>query len=189
MKGDIKGRENTLDELKRVRRRNAELELLEKRHKKIEKELRESEEKYRTRIENISLGVYRNTGGPNGRFLQANPAMAKMFGYNSVKEFMKVRVSKLYQNPKERKLFVEEVLLSGSLKDKELLLKKKDGTPIVCSATSKVQFDKDGGIKWIDGVIEDITDRKRSEERIIKSSYFEHTISSVLKKASPAYLL
>ena len=156
---------------------------METKHRKIEKTLRESEEQYRTRVENINLGVYRNTAGPHGRFLQANPAIAKMFGYDSVKEFMKVRVSKLYQDPKERKLFVEETLLRGSVKDKELRLKKKDGTPIVCSCTSKVQFDEDGGIKWIDGVIEDITDQKQSEERIIKSSYFEHTISSVLKVA------
>ena len=183
MKGDIKGKNSTLDELKRLRRRIAELELLETKHRKIEKTLRESEEQYRTRVENINLGVYRNTAGPHGRFLQANPAIAKMFGYDSVKEFMKVRVSKLYQDPKERKLFVEETLLRGSVKDKELRLKKKDGTPIVCSCTSKVQFDEDGGIKWIDGVIEDITDQKQSEERIIKSSYFEHTISSVLKVA------
>ena len=92
MKGNIKGKENTLDELKRVRRRIAESELLEKRHKKIEKELRESEKKYQTRAESISLGVYRNTGGPNGRFLQANPAIGKMFGYDSVKEFMRLSI-------------------------------------------------------------------------------------------------
>ncbi len=183
MKKDIKGKEISLAELNRVRRRIAKLELLEESHRKIEKELRESEKKYRTLVENVNIGVYRNTGGSHGRFLQANPAIAKIFGYNSVNEFMKVSVYKLYQNPKERKLFVEELLRTGSVKNKVLHLKKKDGTLIVCSCTSKIQFNNKGGIKWIDGVIEDITDRKRYEEKITKSIYFEHSISSILKIA------
>ena len=183
MKKDMKGKEISLAELNRVRRRIAKLELLEESHRKIEKELRESEKKYRTLVENVNIGVYRTTGVSHGRFLQANTAIAKIFGYDSVNEFIKVPVSKLYQNPKERKLFVEELLQTGSVKDKELRLKKKDGFLIVCSCTSKIQFNNKGGIKWIDGVIEDITDRKRYEEKITKSIYFEHSISSVLKIA------
>jgi len=183
MKKGMKRKEITLAELNRVRRRIAKLEILEESHRKIEKELRESEKKYRTLVENVNFGVYRNTGGPHGRFLQANPAIAKIFGYNSVNEFMKVPVYKLYQKPKERKLFVEELLRTGSVKNKVLHLKKKDGTLIVCSCTSKIQFNNKGGIKWIDGVIEDITDRKRYEKKITKSIYFEHSISSVLKIA------
>ena len=52
--------------------------------------LRESEEKYRTLVENVPIGVYRNTIGSRGRFLQANRAMVKIFGYESIDEFMKV---------------------------------------------------------------------------------------------------
>ncbi len=164
-------------------RRIAELEASEAIHKKADEDLLASEEKYRSLVENVNFGIYRNTGGPHGRFLQANPAIARIFGYDSVEEFMKVPVWDLYQNPEERMKFIDEAMRNGFLKDKEIRLKKKDGTPIIGACTSKVQYDEDGSIKWIDGVIEDVTERKQAEESIRKSSYYEHTISSVLKVA------
>lgn len=135
--------------------------------------LRESEEKYRSLVENVSIGVYRNITGPHGRFLQANRAMVKIFGYDSIDEFMKIRVSDLYQDPEERKLFVEEVSRNGSVKDRELLLRKKDGTPIWVSVTANVQSDDEGNIKWIDGVLEDITLKRRLEEQLRQSQKME----------------
>jgi PAS domain S-box-containing protein len=135
--------------------------------------LRESEEKYRTLVENVSIGVYRNTTGPHGRFLQANRAMVKIFGYDSIDEFMKIHVSDLYQDPEERKLFVEEISLNGSVKDRELLLRKKDGTPIWVSVTANAESDDEGNIKWIDGVLEDITLKRRLEEQLRQSQKME----------------
>jgi len=170
-------------ELERLRRKIAELKLIEDEHAKADEALLEREEKFRTLIENVNFGIYRNTGGPHGRFLQSNPALARMFGYDSVEEFMKVTVSDLYQNPEERKIFIEEAERNGFLKEKEICLKRKDGTQFVGSCTSKVQYDEDGNIKWIDGVVQDITERKQAEEKLEKSSYYEHTISSVLKIA------
>ncbi len=46
----------------------------------IEKKIKESEEKYRTLADNINVGVYRNTPGPEGKFIEANPAIVTMFG-------------------------------------------------------------------------------------------------------------
>jgi PAS domain S-box-containing protein len=183
MKDDDRTPTAVSEELQRLRRRVAELERYKSEHEKVDEALRESEEKYRSLVENVNFGIYRNTGGPHGRFLQANPAIARMFGYDSVAEFMKVPVSSLYQNPEERIHFIDEALRNGFLRDKAIRLKKQDGTPIVGSCTSQVQYDKDGSIKWIDGVIEDITERKLADEIIEKSRYYEHTISSVLKVA------
>ena len=130
------------------------------------KNLQEAQGQYGALVENVNIGVYRNTGGPTGCFIQANPAMAKIFGYDSVEEFMEVSASDLYQNPEDRRLFVEEMLKNGFVKDKELRLQKKDGMPIWCSCTTRVQYDESGEIKWIDGAIEDITERKRSEDKL-----------------------
>jgi PAS domain S-box-containing protein len=135
--------------------------------------MRESEEKYRTLVENVPIGVYRNTPGPHGDFLQANRAMVKIFGYDSIDEFMKIHVSDLYQNPEERKLFVEEIMRNGSVKDRELLLRKKDGTPIWISVTANVVCDDKGNIEWIDGVLEDITLKRRLEEQLRQSQKME----------------
>ncbi len=56
--------------------------------KRAQEALRSSEEKYRTLTENVNLGVYRNTVGPKGRFIEANPAIVKMFGYDNKEQFL-----------------------------------------------------------------------------------------------------
>jgi PAS domain S-box-containing protein len=135
--------------------------------------LRESEEQYRSLVENIKIGVYRNTGGRHGWFMQANPAMLKIFGYDSFEEFRKIFVSDLYENPEERRVFLEEVLQSGFVKDREIRMHRKDGTPIWISVTASVQYDEKGSMKWIDGVLEDITERKHLEEQLRQAQKME----------------
>ncbi|MFC1624517.1 PAS domain S-box protein [Candidatus Omnitrophota bacterium] len=185
--------EHLMNELAEMHKRVMLSESPAIRSKKIEAALKESEEKYRTLFENVNIGVYRNTGGAHGRFLHANPAIVKMFGYDSIEEFMKTPVSALYQNPEERKLFTEKVLRDGFVKNKELRLRKKDGTPIWASVTANVQYDKNGSIKWIDGVVEDITESKHEKEQILLANerleYLLFTTSAVIytAKASGDY--
>ena len=152
--------------------------------KRAEEALRTSEEKYRTLINNVNIGIYRNTGGPYGHFLQANPTMIKMFGYDSDEEFMNIPTYELYQDPEERKRYIEKIQRQGFVKDEKLELRKKDGTCIWGSVTAKVQFDANGGIKWIDGAIEDITERKRAEDALFESegrlrSFFNSVTDSI----------
>jgi PAS domain S-box-containing protein len=152
--------------------------------KRSEEALRKSEEEYRTLIENVNIGIYRSTGGPRGRFLQANPTMIKMFGYDSGEEFLNVPLYELYQDREERKRFVEKIQKQGFVKDEKLRLRKRDGTFIWGSVTAKVQDDANGKIKWIDGAIEDITERKRAEDALFESegrfrSFFNSVTDSI----------
>jgi diguanylate cyclase (GGDEF)-like protein/PAS domain S-box-containing protein len=128
--------------------------------------LRESEEKFRTIIQNVNIGVYRTSGDIDGRYLQVNPAFTKIFGYESVKQLMKTRVVKLYRHAKDRQVFVKELMKKGLVRNRELLMRKKDGTPIWVSEYAKAQHDERGHVKWIDGVIEDITERKQMEQQL-----------------------
>ncbi|MEN6318042.1 MAG: PAS domain-containing protein [Syntrophaceae bacterium] len=137
--------------------------------KQIEEALKNSEEKFRSLVENINVGIYRNTSEPHGSFIQANCALAKIFGYESAQEIMKVHVSDFYQDPEDRRRFVEELSRTGSIKEKELRLKKKDGTFIWASVSSRAHYDEKGNIDWIDGVLEDITIRKQAEESLKES--------------------
>ena len=132
----------------------------------IREALRRSEEEYRSLIDNLNVGIYRNTADTSGRFLKANPAIAQMFGYDNVEAFMRVSVADLYMHPGDRKNFIDEVMANGYVRGKELLLKKRDGTPIWASCTARVAWDSDGKVKWIDGIIEDITQRRRAEESL-----------------------
>jgi PAS domain S-box-containing protein len=131
---------------------------------KREVELSESEEKYRTLADNIYVGVFRTTSGPNGRFIEVNPAHIKIFGYERREEFLALTVADLYQNPDDRKKFNEKVLRDRFVRDEELQLKKKDGTPFFGSVSAVVVKDKQGKPKYYDGVIEDITERKRADD-------------------------
>jgi PAS domain S-box-containing protein len=132
--------------------------------KRAEKALRESEEKFRTLMENLNVGVYRNTPDDQGRFLWANAAQAHMLGYGSVEELLKVPVVDLYPNPGERKSFLSDLNSRGVLKDRVVQLKKKDGTPIWVSVNARPKWNESGGIEWIDGTIEDISERRALEQ-------------------------
>ena len=136
------------------------------RRRRAENALKESEEKYRTLVNNISIGVYRSTGYPEGRFIQANPAIARMFGYDSLEDFMKISVNDFYQDPEDRRYFIEEAVQKGFVKDREIRLKKRDGTLITALCSATVQYDDNGALQWMDGVIEDITERKEFEEQL-----------------------
>ncbi|MBU2552157.1 MAG: EAL domain-containing protein [Proteobacteria bacterium] len=137
--------------------------------KRAESALEVSETRYQTLIDNLKVGVYRNTGGSPGRFLEANPAIAAMFAYDSLEEFKQTSVADLYQDPADREEFLEEVLSKGQVKGRELRLKKRDGTPFWCSCTATVHYDGQGGIAWLDGVIEDISERRAAEAALRES--------------------
>ncbi len=137
--------------------------------KEAEEALQKSEEKYRALTENINVGIYRNTVGPVGKFIEANPSIIKMFGYDRKEEFLSVSVADLYQHPEDRKKFNDKMLKYGFVKDEELQLKKKDGTPFFCSVSAVAVQDEHGHVQFYDGIIEDITERKRTQEQLHES--------------------
>ncbi len=128
--------------------------------------LRESEEKYKTITENINVGIYRNTVGPRGQFIEANPAIIKMFGYRDKPDFLALSVSDLYQNPKDRERFNEKMIRDGFVRNEELHLKKRDGTPLIAAVSAVAVKDGKGKVKHYDGIIEDITERKQHEQEL-----------------------
>jgi PAS domain S-box-containing protein len=153
-------------------------------HKKMDEILQESEQKYRTLTDNVNVGVYRNTAGTKGKFIEANPAIVKMFGYASKEEFLEINVADLYQHARDRKAFNKKILQNGVVRDEELLLKKKDGTPFIGSVSAVAVTDETGKIKHFDGIIEDITERKRGEEALRKS---EEKYRTIIKSIEDGY--
>lgn len=136
---------------------------------KIEKALKRTEAEYKTLVDNLKVGVYRNTMGPKGQFLNANWAIAEMFGYDSVEEFMNSSVADLYLNPEERAAFVEEVRGKGYVRGRELRLKKRDGSPITALVNATINYDENNEPLWMDGLIEDISERKKAEQLLRES--------------------
>jgi diguanylate cyclase (GGDEF)-like protein/PAS domain S-box-containing protein len=137
--------------------------------KRVEQALRESEEKYKTLTENINVGIYRNTVGPKGKFIEANPAIVKMFGYDTKYDFLAINVADLYQHPRDRARFNKKMLEQGFVHNEQLQLMKNDGTPFIGSVSAVAVKDEHGEVKYYDGIIEDITERKQSEEALLES--------------------
>jgi len=132
-------------------------------HKEFEHQLLKSEQKYRTLTENINVGVYRNTPGAKGKFIEVNPAFLRMFGYKNKESILNLHVSDLYADPKARIKVSNKLKKQGFLRDEEVELKKKDGSGLICSISASAVMDEDGKITHYDGIIEDITERKNIE--------------------------
>jgi PAS domain S-box-containing protein len=135
---------------------------------KMEELLQVSEEKYRTLIENLNVGVYRATPGKEGTFTEVNQALVEMLGYTTKEEVLQLPVSDFYCCPEDREAFSQKIMMRGSLKNEELHLKRKDGTPIIVSDTSSTAQDANGTCLYFEGILEDITGRKRTEEELRK---------------------
>jgi PAS domain S-box-containing protein len=152
-----------------------------------EASLRESEERYRSLVNNLNVGVYRNTPGPHGRFLQANAALARMHGYDSVEELQKARASDLYQQPADREALMADLLRQGTVLNYEVQGKKRDGTAINVSLSATVHRGPQGEVDWIDGVAEDITERKHAERRLAEALDLNRKMIAVSSVGIAAY--
>jgi PAS domain S-box-containing protein len=135
-----------------------------------------SEEKYKNLIENINAGIYSNTPGPKGKFIEANPAIVKMFGYKNKKDFLKTNVSNLYQNPEDRKRFNQKIQKDKYVKNEDLKLKRKNRSTFWGSVSAVAVTDKKGEIKHYDGTIVDINDRKKMEQALKEKEAFNFAL-------------
>ena len=131
--------------------------------------LRNSERKYRILFENIPGAYYRTD--KDGNLIMINPEGAKLFGYNSSEDILGKNVAQhFYFASEERKKYLKELEKNkGNLKDFELTLKKKDGTPLIISDTSHFYYNKEGNIAGVEGIFVDITERKKTREELLES--------------------
>jgi len=136
--------------------------------RKLTKKIKVSEKKYRELISNIKVGVFRVT--PTGELLEINPSALELLGYEQGEKFINLRIEDLYHNPDDNEKFMKEIDKEGIAKNKELLLKKRDGTLFWASMTSTAVEDANGKTMYYDTVIEDITERKKLEEEVKRLS-------------------
>jgi len=139
--------------------------------KKFEKELKESEEKFRNLFERVQHGLFIST--QEGRFLDCNQAMLEMAGYPNKEEFLKINIANnLYVNPEDREAFRRLVEQQGFVKDLEVEFKKKNGEKITVLLTAHVKRDEKGEVVRYEGINIDISDRKRMERELKEANDF-----------------
>jgi len=134
------------------------------RRERAEAHLRKSEEQIRQLLEQLPDGVYRST--PEGRFVRVNSAMVTMLGYESKEELLKVHIPRdLYFNTDERE-DATSILTTERTESAVFRLKKKDGSEIWVEDNGHLVFDEEAGCLCHEGVLRDITDRKREDDAL-----------------------
>jgi len=131
-------------------------------------------EPYRTFVENLPVGVYRVTPGPQSRLLMANQAFLDMFGV--------ARDEALGQAAGPDEMLLDH-LTPGQVSESELQLKKRDGTPIWCLLTTRAMHNSSGDLVYYDCVIRDITDSKRTEQSIWEADLWARRALDALEEA------
>jgi PAS domain S-box-containing protein len=138
--------------------------------KRAEKALRETEEKYRSIFENAVEGIFQTT--PDGRFVAANPALARMLGFDSPEELMNMRTDiahEHYVDPKSREEFKRLLEENGFVLDFELEAYRKGGSKIWVSENVRTVRDHTGTVVYYEGTTQDITGRRHAEEALRES--------------------
>ncbi len=154
---------NAMTEKLRQTLAGLENELQERKH--AEEAMRHSEERYRTLIEGMQDGVYRSTH--DGRFIDVNPAMVKMFGYDSREELLAVDIkTELYFSAEDRQsLFLD----TGQEKVDIFRMRRKDGSEIWVEDHGRYVHDPDGNVIYHEGLLRDITARIHAENALRES--------------------
>ncbi len=139
----------------------------ELREAEVRRERRLAEEKYRSIFENAVEGIFQTT--VEGRFLTANPALARMFGYESPEDLLKAVSDighELYVEAERRDELYRVASQDGFVSGFEVQMYRKDGGPMWASMSARAIYDAVGEIAGYEGTIEDITARKRAEDAL-----------------------
>ncbi len=141
-----------------------------------------AEEKFRSIFENAVEGIFQTT--PDGRYLSANPALTRIYGYSSPEELMEKMTDiqhQLYIDPNRRTEFVRHMQDQGLVTEFESQVHRRDGSVIWISENARAVRDNHGRILYFEGMVEDVTHRKLGEERL---RFSEMRFRSVWESAS-----
>ena len=131
--------------------------------KASEQAIIEAEKRYRSIFENTVEGIFQTT--PDGRYLSANPALAKIYGYNSADELigsLNNIEEQLYVDKNKRREFSQLMQLSERVTNFESQVYRKNGSIIWISENARTVRDHDGKLIYYEGTVEDITVRREN---------------------------
>jgi len=130
------------------------------------KETTKSEKRYRKMFHSLKEGVYQCEPGVEGVFTWVNQACAEMFGYNAPEEMMGTKVKSIYINPGDTWRLSEKLEKYEICRNFVSFCKKRDGEPIYTECTSNLVRNEESEPVLIEGMIRDITGRRRIEEKL-----------------------
>jgi two-component system cell cycle sensor histidine kinase/response regulator CckA len=140
--------------------------------KKMEDALRRSEAGLRSLVDNAPYGILRTK--PDGRIVQANPAMVRMLGYGSEREVLALNMAKdVYRSPEERAGATAWTSKQESVHGVELEWKRKDGSMFAVRCDTHVVLDREGYLGFLETFVEDVTERREMELQLRQGQKME----------------
>jgi adenylate cyclase len=130
-------------------------------------QIRKAEEEYRSIFENAREGIFRSL--PGERFITANPALARIFGYDSPEDLVASVTDitcQIYVNPADAAEFARIMETQGEVINFECQAHRRNGSRIWISISAHAVRDEKGVLLYHEGTLEDVTERKRAEEAI-----------------------
>jgi PAS domain S-box-containing protein len=155
------------------------------------KDLEQSESDFRNIFDNCIEGIYRTS--PEGRFLKANPSAARLLGYDSPEDLVNSVTdigTQVYAYPEDRDKAMELLRKNGSFENFEMKCRKKDGSIVWGSLTSRLVRDDQGNVLYIEGTSQDITERKLYDEilrNMAEGACLVRTDEAVIAYANPRF--
>lgn len=145
---------------------------------KLNQDLEESRERFRGIIDNATIGIYQTD--PEGEILFANKNLIKTLEFDSFETLKQINLNTQYPNRGE---FLKEITKNKIITGREDIWKKADGTTIYVMESAWSVKNNDGSIKYIEGLIEDITKRKEVELALEESKEkLKKTNETLLRK-------
>jgi diguanylate cyclase (GGDEF)-like protein/PAS domain S-box-containing protein len=121
------------------------------------------EDRYKALVEQLPVGVYRTT--PEGRFVEANSALARMLGYKRPEVLFRCKAEDFYVRGKDRADHIA-MLSAKPTAFREFELRRADGRKFWARDYCRRIKGPDGAIEYFDGILVDITERKTAERRL-----------------------
>lgn len=123
-----------------------------------------SERRFRSIFNNSAEGIFQSS--LDGRFIIANPSMAKILGYADPAELLQVNITKqIFKSPEDREKLINHIIKRGSVEDYQITLKKKNGEDIIVKLNDRIFYDEEDNVGYLEGSIRDITQQVITEEK------------------------
>jgi PAS domain S-box-containing protein len=130
----------------------------------------QSELRFTELFESLREGIFFTS--PDGRLLDANPALVRMLGFATKEELQRENFRERYADPIQRDLLVQRIVDKGSIQDVDVIFRRNNGSEIHCLASGFAIRDSFGQLIRIQGTLVDITERIEVEERLRQEQEF-----------------
>jgi len=133
--------------------------------KRAEEALRRSEAGFRSVVEDAPYGIYR--ASTTGKFLQVNPALRKMLGYEAAEDLLgRDLASEIFRHTGDYQRLIEFLTRTDEIKDVEVEWKRRDGTPITVRCSGRRVNDENGAPAYLEVFAEDVTEKRVLERQL-----------------------